>query len=65
MKTDAEVRRMIDKACTENAGKYLREFAEEVIGMRRRIAKLEKRQRVAIPDSIDCDDEESDDPPNA
>lgn len=41
-KTDDEVREIMDKACREHGGKYLREFAEEVIAMRQRIAELEK-----------------------
>jgi hypothetical protein len=42
MLTDEEVRTLMDKACCENAGRYLREFAEEVIAMRQRIRRLEK-----------------------
>jgi hypothetical protein len=42
MRTDDEVREIMDKACAESAGKYLREFAEEVISMRQRIRRLEQ-----------------------
>lgn len=42
MKTDDEVRRIMDRACRDDASKYMREFAEEVVAMRQRIAKLEE-----------------------
>ena len=42
MLTDEEVRTLMDKACRYNAGRHLREFAEEVIAMRQRIRRLEK-----------------------
>lgn len=43
MKTDDEVRQIMDKACHESAAKYLREFAEEIVEMRQRIAELEEQ----------------------
>lgn len=41
LKTDDEVREIVEKACQDSAGKYLRELGEEIIVMRQRIAKLE------------------------
>lgn len=50
MRTDDEIRQIMDRACTGGtsehpggAGYWLREFAEEVIAMRQRIAELEKQ----------------------
>lgn len=42
MRTDDEVREIMDKACAVNAGKYMREFAEEVVSLRQRIRRLEQ-----------------------
>jgi hypothetical protein len=49
MRTDDEVRKIMDWACSggssdHGAGHWFREFAEEVIAMRQRIAELEKTQ---------------------
>jgi len=41
--SDEEVRAIMDNACKLNAGRHLREFAEEVIAMRRRLRELEGR----------------------
>lgn len=47
MKTDDEIRAIMDSACNggdgqKSTGDLLREFAEEVIAMRQRIAELER-----------------------
>ena len=51
MRTDDEVRQIIDYVCSggegnppeqQGAGYWLRQFAEEVIAIRQRIAELEK-----------------------
>ena len=72
MRTDADVRRLMDLACSggsgtdgkpprHGAGYYMRQFAEEVVALRQRVAKLERRLQSGgnAPgnDDIDCDNE--------
>jgi len=41
-KTDDEIREIVNKACTESAGKNMRLLGEEIIAMRQRIHELER-----------------------